>query len=211
MKTTRLVLYAALVSTSVLVAGSSLWSPQQDPEVRPDIPSNPMAEEVRLVEARRFTVGEKIVHAWRRDGLQYDSGWLLVLEAAPGLILPRQTYEPVLYVGAQTADRVHASEQSGRVVAIVPGDFLLTDVPIFFGAPALPEELGQTEIDAALQRAVDAGVVPPSLDAVARAVDPTPLHVADHYQLRQRAVDLVEKHSPQATDFIRGARAPLIR
>ena len=94
---------------------------------------------------------------------------------------------------------------------IVPGDFLLTDTPIFFGDPALPEELGQREIDLALAKAVAAGVKPPTMAEVAAAIHPAALRAADHYQLRQKAVDLVAKHSPQETDFIRGERLPLIR
>lgn len=211
MKTTRLICYAALATASVVVAGSSLLTQPQDPGNPPPIPSDTYSHKVKLVAARRFDVGEKITHTWRNDGLQYDSGWLLVLSASPGLIQPRQSYEPVLYAGAQTANRVHSSVRSGHVVAIVPGDFLLTDAPIFFGEPALPEELGQTLIDRALARAVAAGVKPPTLAEVAAAIDPTPLRVADHYQLRQRAVDLVAKHSPQETDFVRGERVPLIR
>ena len=212
MKTTHLICYAALLSASVALAGTTLL--RQDPErpaARPRIPADPYLSGVTLVKARRFTVGEKITHTWRSDGLRYDSGWLLVLRAAPGLIQPRQAREPVLYVGAQTANRVHSSVRSGHVVAIVPGDFLLTDAPIFFGDPALPEELGQTRIDRALAKAVAKGVAPPDHAAVAAVVDAEPLHVADHYRLRQAAVDLVAEYSPQETDFIRGERVPLIR
>jgi len=193
MKTTHLICYAALITTSVVVAGSTVLGPPRDPAPRPPVPRDPHAHEVQLVEARRFAAGERTTHTWRNDGLKYDSGWLLVLRAAPGLILPRQVREPVLYVGAQTANRMHSSVRSGHVVAIVPGDFLLTDAPIFFGALDLPEELGQTRIDRALARAVADGVAPPTVDEVAAAVD------------------LVAKYSPQETDFIRGERAPLIR
>lgn len=211
MKTTHLICYAAIVCSSAALAGSSMFANSQDPERTPGIPTNTYTEKVELVEARRFSVGEEITHTWRRDGLKYRSGWLLVLKAAPGLVIPRQIREPVLYVGAQTANRVNSSVKSGHVVAIVPGDFLLTDAPIFFGEPALPEELGQTQIDRALTSALAAGVAPPTIDEVAAAVNPELLRAADHYALHQGAVDLVAKHSPQETDFIRGQRVPLIR
>ena len=211
MKTTHLICYAALICSSMVLAGSSLLTQPQDPDGTPQIPDNTHAHKVKLVEARRFTVGEKITHTWRSDGLKYDSGWLLVLKAAPGLVLPRQRMEPVLYVGAQTANRVNSSVKSGHVVAVVPGDFLLTDAPIFFGEPGLPERLGPTQIERALAKAVAAGVKPPTLAEVAAVVNPDLLRAADHYQLRQKAVDLVAKYSPQETDFIRGERVPLIR
>lgn len=212
MKTRPLICYAALATASAVLAGSSLSSGPRDPISVPELPADPLAHEVALVEARRFTVGERITHTWRSDGLRYDSGWLLVLRADPGLIQPRQSREPVLYVGAQTANRVHSSARSGHVVAIVPGDFLLTDAPIFFGAPGLPEEIGPTHIDRELARAVAAGVAPPTAEEVAAAViDPTVLGAADHYALRQQAVDLVARYSPQETDFLRGERAPRIR
>ena len=211
MKTTHLICYAAIVCSSAALAGSSMVMNGQDPERIPGIPADTYAEEVTLVDAQRFTVDEEITHTWRRDGLKYRSGWLLVVKAAPGLIIPRQSREPVLYVGAQTANRVNSSIQSGHVVAIVPGDFLLTDTPIFFSEPALPEELGQTEIDRALRTAIADEVAPPTVDEVASALDPAPFRAADHYALHQRAVDLVEEHSPQEADFIRGQRVPLIR
>jgi hypothetical protein len=114
-------------------------------------------------------------------------------------------------VGAQTANRVNSSVNSGHVVAIVPGDFLLTDVPISSGEPGIPKVLGQRQIDFALTRAVAADVKPPTMAQVAAALNPDPIRAADHYQLRQKAVDLVEKHSLQETDFIRGERVPLIQ
>ena len=211
MKTTHLICYAALLSAPVVLAGSSMLGHSQDPAGPRPIPADPHTSPVELVEARRFTLGKELVHTWRADRMKYDSGWLLVLKADPGLIQPRQGPEPVLYVGAQTAERVNSSVRSGHVVAIVPGDFLLTDVPIFFGFPDVPEQLAQLHMDRELARALAADVKPPSFEVVAAAVDARPLHVADRYRLRMAAVDLVAKHSPQETDFIRGERVPLIR
>jgi hypothetical protein len=171
------------------------------------LPAKPQLE---LVQAERFEVEKPFLNVWRADRQLVTKGWLLVLAGDPALFIPRQVKEPVLYVGAQTAQRVNFPQESGRLVVIVPGDFRLEDAPIFFGAEALPEELRQAQIDAQLEAAREKGVQPPTADAIAKAQTTPWQKFASEYELRLRAIELVEQHSPQEQALISGARAPLV-
>jgi hypothetical protein len=172
------------------------------------LPAKPQLE---LVQAERFTVAKPFRHVWRADQPLVNSGWLLVLSGDPALFIPRQVKEPVLYVGAQTAERVNFPQESGRVVVIVPGDFQLEDAPIFFGAEALPEELRQGQIDAQVEAARARGVLPPSAEAIQKAQTTQWKEFASDYELRLRAIELVAQHSPQEVDLIRSANATRVR
>ncbi len=209
MKTTHFFASTVLLGSALITGATDL--PGQD-KLPPRIPAEPHDQPVRVIRAQRFEVARPFAHVWRVDRPMVKSGWLLVLSVPPELVHPRQAHEPVLYVGAQTANRVNPHPyESGKMVVIVPGDFLLEDSPIFFGAPALPEEVGPSHIDKEVARARDAGVRPPSVDNLATVVVAEVLRVATEYDLRQRAIDLVEKYSPQEKDLIAGERVPLVR
>jgi hypothetical protein len=170
----------------------------------------PQVEQLQLVHAETFQVQRPFQHVWRRDQPWVQHGWILVLSGKEELLRPRQIKEPVLYVGAQTAERVNTAEGSGKVVVIVPGDFALASAPIFLGSIALPEELGPREIAAELDKAVAAGAAAPAAAAIEAATKPGQVFATD-YELRLRAIDLVEQHSPAEKDLIAGWRAPRLR
>ncbi|MBX3462153.1 MAG: hypothetical protein KF830_03205 [Planctomycetes bacterium] len=166
--------------------------------------------QLELLHAERFRVDQPFRHLWRAERPLVASGWLLVLAGDAAAMVPRQTLEPVLYVGAETAERINTGQGSGRLVVLVPGDFWLEDAPIFYGAPALPEELRQRQIDAELARARAAGAVAPTAERAAQVAAPARSYATD-YELRQRAIDLVEQHAPDEKDLIAGWRVPLVR
>jgi len=179
-------------------------------------PLTPLAQpplpraQLDLVHAERFQVDRPFSYVWRADQPLVNKGWLLVLSGDPELFRPRQTKEPVLYVGAQTAQRINTGPD-GKLVVLVPGDFQLEDAPIFFGAAALPEELRQGQIDAELGAARASGAVPPSKEAIENATKTAEWKsFATDYELHLRAIDLVEEHSPKEKDLIDGARAPRV-
>jgi hypothetical protein len=176
----------------------------------PQIPAVPQDHAVGLEWAQRFELEQPYTHGWRRERPQVRSGWLLVLSVNPDLVVRRETREPVLFVGGQTAERINSGEQSGRVVAVVPGDFLLEDSPVFFGSPAFPEEVDAAHIDRELRAALDAGRRAAAADDVARVLA-SPLSLRDQYELRMAAIDLVEKYSPQERHFIESSRLPRLR
>ena len=166
--------------------------------------------QLRLVHAERFQVQRPYQHLWRADRPQVNGGWLLVLQGQAAMLEPKQRLEPVLYVGAQTAERINAGT-SGRVVVLVPGDFRLDSAPIFLGDEALPEALDQTRINAALNAAMANGVVAPSAAEIQAALVAGVKPYATDFELRLRAIDLVEQHSPAEKELIAGWRVPLVK
>ncbi|HEX6811613.1 MAG TPA: hypothetical protein VF384_08330 [Planctomycetota bacterium] len=184
-----------------------------DPAAKPVTPlaQPPRPAQLELVHAERFQVAKPFQNVWRADKQLVNSGWLLVLSGDPALLVPRQVKEPVLYVGAQTAQRVNTGQESGRLVVIVPGDFQLDDAPIFLGDAALPEELRQGQIDQQLQVARGLGAVPPTAAAIENATKNAVWgEFATDFELRLRAIELVEKHSPQEKELIAGWRVPRV-
>lgn len=173
-------------------------APALQPAPRPRV-------QLALHHAERFTVAAPFQHLWRADRPLVTSGWLLVVSGDPELLRPRQVKEPVLYVGAQTAERINHAV-SGRLVLLVPGDFALGQAPIFLGDADLPEELRQPQIDAQLAAAVAAGAIATPAETIAKVTVAGTREFATDFQLRQRAIDLVEIHSPDEKDLIAGWR-----
>ena len=198
---------------AVVVVSRSRGSAAAESAAAAAAPVVPAVPQLELVHAEGFRTEQPFRHVWRQDQPLVDHGWLLVLAGDPAAMVPRQTKEPVLFVGAQTADRVNTGQDSGRLVVIVPGDFRLEDAPIFYGARNLPEELRQPHIDAELAAALAAGASAPSADAIAAATADggTVRRFATDFELRLRAIELVEQHSPTEKDLIAGWRVPRVR
>lgn len=210
MNNTHLPRALALLAGGAVVALVAVLTTSEGPANQTTAAAPLPREPFQLLHAEAFQVDQPFVHQWRADRPRVASGWLLVIEGDADALKPIQHLEPVLYVGAQTADRVNAGK-SGRLVVIVPGDFRLQDAPIFLGEKALPEALDQVRIDAALRDAVAAGVVAPSVQAIKDAVVTGVKSYPSDFELRLRAIDLVEIHSPQERDLIRGWRVPRIK
>lgn len=175
-------------------------------------PAEPVASTsvINVLEAHPFRLDAAAVHEYRAERPAYDRGWLLVLETDPVLLTPRQTFEPVLYVGDETAQRVNVGDVTGRLVVIVPeldGSIDPAAAPVYFGEPDLPERVTRAAARAELQAARDRGVTGhgPLGDRVRE-----PVQVRDAWELTHFAAGLVEKHSPVETDLISGLRAPLL-
>ncbi len=129
----RIAISAALTGLCVLAA-TSLAEP-------PPLPPTP-APVLDVVYARPFALEQGYEFTWRKEKPLVTEGYLLVLKVNPALVYPRQSAEPVLYVGDTTAERVNVGYPSGHLVVIVPGklaDFDLKKTLIWFGTPDLPE------------------------------------------------------------------------
>lgn len=214
----KLGLGVALVAAAVVVAVTVMnrkpaTSTAAEPVATPKAaaPQSKPRPRVQLAlhHAERFTLETPYQHRYRVDEPWVTNGWLLVLSTDPSLLKPRQVEEPVLYVGAQTAERVNAG-LSGKIVVLVPGDFALGAAPIFLGDAALPEELRQADIDAQLAAAVAAGAIATPAETITKVTAPARTFETD-FELRQRAIDLVEIHSPEEKDLIAGWRLPRVR
>ena len=64
----------------------------------PQLPATP-APVQDIVFAQPFTLDRGEVSNWRAERPEITSGYILVLKVDPDLVYPRQTAEPVLYVG----------------------------------------------------------------------------------------------------------------
>ena len=209
----RALAIASLVGASAIVVAIALSRPRAVDPAAAAAPRVPPVRQLELVHAEPFRTERPFRHVWRQEQPLVDRGWLLVLAGDPAQMVPRQTKEPVLFVGAQTADRVNTGQDSGRIVAIVPGEFRLEDAPIFYGQANRPEELQQRHIDAELAAARAAGAQAPTAEAIAKATAGVGQGrtFATDYQLRRRAIDLVEQYSPGEKDLIAGWRVPLVK
>lgn len=189
----------ALLGTGVIAFQSDRFNPAPEP-----LPEVPQALPIELVEVQPFTLETPSTHWMRAEAPSYSEGHVVVLRADPTLLLPRQTYENVLYVGAETATRVNTGERSGHLVAIVPGDVDPQTVPIFLGEPALPENVTADEAARQLGLAVTEGArAQAALEPVGASV-----HLADGYELKRFASYLVERYSPDESSLIEGLRVP---
>lgn len=195
-----------LCVTAALVAVLAVALQQRN--AAPATPATPPNNQFALVKAQQFHVAKPYQHLYRADRPFVDHGWLLVLECDATLLVRRQVAEPVLIVGNQTAERVNVGDKSGRLVVLVPGDIDLAKAPIFLGQAQLPEEMRQKQIDAELATTT---ATPPNAAEIRKALVAGVQNCADDYELRLRAIDLVERYSPDEQDLIRGARVPLIK
>jgi hypothetical protein len=123
----------------------------------PPLPETPAAAH-ELLYARDFVVTAGFPFTWSAERPRVESGTLVVIEVSPELLRPRQTAEPVLYVGAHSAWRVSSYNDAGIVVAFVPVQVDLADSPVWFGTPELPERVDTTTALRELQLARAAGI-----------------------------------------------------
>lgn len=223
----------ARLAPALLLAFAPLAAAQGTPSAAA-APSAPSPFE--LLYARPFVLDAPYAHTWRAEAPAVRSGWVLVLRAELERIRPRQTLEPVLYVGAQTAERVNAPPDPedaevpgllGQLVVVVPapldasGSVALDpwSVPIFLGTPAQPEDVDEPRIQRELLRAArlrlgparrPAGAQAPGAPSAAAPVPPV-LHLADRHALDLELASLVERWSPAEVDLIEMLRRPADR
>ena len=183
----------------------------------PPLPAATPVGGVTLIEARPFTLDLPYIHDWRAERPWVSGGVLLVLGVDADLVHPRQGLEPVLYVGDQTAERINFGHESGHVIAVVPAPvdaqghvaLDLSKTPIYFGTPALPEQVDAATVAKELAAAKARGIAPPSATAVA-AVSQPEVRFHDQYDVRVYSADLIEAWSPMEADLVSGLRAPRV-
>ena len=172
---------------------------------------------LRLVAAAPFTLQKPYDHVWRLETPQVWSGWLVALEADPALCAPRQTAEPVLVAGLQTAARVNHGVL-GRVVAVLPCDERLAGAPCaelarswWWSAPALPEQLDEAALEAA-RSALPPGAIHAVGEAewsAARARGGEAIAVLDETELWRVAAAWILEHAPEDRETAQGLLVPL--
>lgn len=176
----------------------------------PPVPKTPSAV-IDLVFARPFTLTKGYKYNWSKDRPIVRSCTLVVLEVDPNLVVPRNSLEPVLYAGNQTVQRLNYGHKSGHVIALIPGEIDLTQAPIWFGSPELPERVTAKMIKS--ERALaDAAKIRPFEAEKVKAVTKENLQVSGLFQLlRDYAAELVLEYSPQEKKLAEKWRLPVAR
>lgn len=173
----------------------------------PQTPATPAAVQ-DIVFAQPFTLDQGEVSTWRADRPMVDSGYIIVLKVNPDLVYPRQSAEPVLYVGDTTAERINVGYRSGYVVAIVGADITgekamdLSKVKIWFGTPELPERVDATRIAQESALADAAGIKAFDADKIARLLAQNEtLSEANKAGILNEVAALVRRFSPQEEEL----------
>jgi hypothetical protein len=201
----------------LMLAGGAFAVRQALRETLPPLPAVTPVGGIELIAARPFTLEVPYAHDWRAERPPVAGGVVLVLGVDPDLAFPRQSAEPVLFVGGQTAERLNLGHESGHLVVVVPApldaqgqvQLDLSTTPIFFGAPALPEQIDAAAAAGELAAARARGIRPPAAPAVA-AVSQPQVRFHDQSDLRLWASDLIEAWSPTEVDLVAGLRAPRV-
>jgi hypothetical protein len=203
---------------ALLAVGVGFSSMIRGDDPIPALPADTLAGDVTVVYAQPFVLDTPFTHYYRAEQPQYSAGMLMVIEVEDrALIHPRQTYEPVLFVGGQTAERINFGTGSGRLVIVVPAalaadgsiDLDLTSGPIFFGEPALPEQIDSRAAQIELDRALARGLSAPSARQLLGVMHDR-VSFPDQGELHAYAASLVETWSPQEVDLVAGLRAQRI-
>jgi hypothetical protein len=173
----------------------------------PPVPTTPSAV-IDLVLARPFTLAKGYTYDWSKDRPIVRSGTLVVLRVDPNLVLPRNSAEPVLYAGNRTVQRLNHGHESGHVIAIIPGEVDLTQAPIWFGRPELPERVTAETIRS--ERALaDAAKIQPFAAEKVQSVTQERLQASDLSSLlRDHVANLVLEYSPQEKNLAETWRLP---
>jgi hypothetical protein len=143
------------------------------------------------------------VYDWRRSGRRSAGACWSSCKVDPDLVYPRQTAEPVLYVGGQTAMRLNVGYPSGRVIALVPGDARsIPTAPWRGSGPAPAEAVTQETVEAERARAIEAGIAPITRGQIAVALGRggAPLSRSTLNALLADAATLVMRYAPDEAE-----------
>lgn len=173
----------------------------------PQIPATPSAVQ-DIVFAQPFVLEQGEATTWRAEKPVVSSGYILVLKVNPDLVYPRQTAEPVLYVGDTTAERMNVGYRSGYVVAVVGADVTgeqamdLSKVKIWFGTPELPERVDANRVAQESALADAAGIKPFSADKIqALLAQNETLREANKAGILDDVAALIRRFSPQEDEL----------
>ncbi len=171
--------------------------------------------------AQPYVLDQAYTHSWRAERPLTNAGFLLVLEVDDAFTVPRNTEESVLYVGTEVAERINWGTGSGRVVALFPDAVQEGDVPaldlestlIFYGSPALPEQVDASIVASELIAASAAGVKPFSRGEVQAALEAGGAlkRFTDRTALERHAARLLLEYSPSEAELAEGLLVPLLR
>jgi len=213
MKALKRTLFPAIAT--VVLAGGALtaWFAQQGTDL-PNLPAAPSGV-WNVLYAQPYTLDAAYTHWYREERPEFSAGYILVLDADPVHVYPRQELNKVLYVGHQTAERINPGvDGNGRIVVLVPTERDANGMPVldlgstlmWFGKPALPEQ-------------VDADIVAAEHEwAVAEKIRPIrPAEVGDlvaypsRDELDRYLAQVVMQYVPEESGFAESLLAPRVK
>lgn len=166
---------------------------------------------IDVVYVQSFSLRKGYTHFWREEKPFVKTGTLAVFKVNPGLVYPRNAAEPVLYVGNQTAERLNFGNDSGYVVAIIPGEIDLSKSRAWFGRSELPERVNEKIIGIETELADREKIQPLNPDTVHKVTQQY-LNVPDlEALLRDHAAELVLKYSPSEKALAEAWRLPVAK
>ncbi len=166
---------------------------------------------IDVVYIQPFSLDEAYVHHWREEKPLVRSGVLAVFKVAPELVYPRNTAEPILYVGSQTAEQLNSGHESGYVVAIIPGASHLGGARAWFGSPRLPERVNKKIIEMEMAIADKERIQTLDSRRVARVTQKRLSTPNLATLLSDHASELVIKFSPSEKSLTEAWRLPVVK
>jgi hypothetical protein len=162
-----------------------------------------------VVHIQPFALEQGYDYDWRQERPFIKSGTLVVFKVNPDYVYPRNAAEPVLYVGNETAQRLNQGNESGFVIAIIPGEIDLGREPVWFGTPELPERVNADTVQLERARAEAAGIKPFDAERV-KSVTRERTGASDLASLlREPVAELLLKFSPQEKALAETWRLPV--
>ncbi len=156
-----------------------------------------------------FQLEKSYKYDWRMERPEVKTGLLVVIKVDPNLVTPKNLLEPVLYAGNQTVQRLNHGHESGYVIGIIPEQIDLSQEPIWFGSPALPERVDKDMIAKERTKAERSGIAKlKSSDIKRRTKDPVVAATLTQL-LREYAADLVLEFSPKEKHLADSWRLPV--
>lgn len=181
-----------------------------DPESPPKVSDNVMPTAIiDIVYARPFSLTEGYKYDWNQERPLIKNGTLAVLKVKPELVMPRNALERVLYVGNQSVQRLNHGDKSGHVIVIIPGDIDLSQAPIWFGSPGLPERITAKIIKSERVLADRADIKPFAKDKILTLTKSSIEAKNLSELLREHVADLVLEYSPQEKPLAEKWRLPV--
>lgn len=196
------------------VTGTLLASRGEREPAAPATPSALPSDAIEILEARPFVLDEPYAHEWRAEAPLVRAGYALVLRVPAELAETRATFEPVLFAGQETVERVNAPRVGQNLVVVVPAperdgrvQLDLERTALWFGSLELPERLDAARIAAEARAAEARGIGPARRGPKVRSLgaDQT-LRLANRRELDAYLADWVEFYSPEETDLVRQLR-----
>jgi hypothetical protein len=194
--------YVAILLSFFNISGCQLPRPTEGLSFKPQ----PVID---IVHIQPFRLKQSFKYDWRLDRRDVRFGLLVVFKVDPDLVVPRNTLEPVLYAGNHTVQRLNHGHESGFVIGIIPEQIDLSQEPIWFGAPALPERIDAEMIAKERAKAEHSGISAlKSTDIKNRTRD---MIVVPNLTtlLREQAANLLLEFSPQEKPLADSWRLPV--